>query len=134
MAEEMFAAALPFVVVDPAGSWVRAALVGRRQGARAAIPIFGGKHADVPLERGAGELLADLVVEKRLMCVLDREGPRISFNVTACARLVRSRRECRTACASPRSELSTIRATCAAARRHTHSSPSDLAVSGSWAG
>jgi hypothetical protein len=51
---------------------VRAAIVGRRRPRPGLpIPIFGGKHGDVPLERGAGELLADLVVEKRLTCVLD---------------------------------------------------------------
>lgn len=71
MAEEMFAAGLPFVVVDPVGSWygLRSSADGSNAGL--SIPIFGGKHGDVPLERGAGELLADLVVEKRLTCVLD---------------------------------------------------------------
>jgi uncharacterized protein len=71
MAEEMFAAGLPFVVIDPVGSWfgLRSSADGTAPGL--AIPIFGGKHGDVPLERGAGELIADLVVEKRLTCVLD---------------------------------------------------------------
>lgn len=71
MAEEMFAAGLPFVVIDPVGSWygLRSSADGTAPGLP--IPIFGGKHGDVPLERGAGELLADLVVEKRLTCVLD---------------------------------------------------------------
>ena len=71
MAEEMFAARLPFCVVDPVGSWygLRSSADGKTPGL--AIPIFGGKHGDVPLERGAGELIADLVIEKRLTCVLD---------------------------------------------------------------
>lgn len=71
MAEEMFSAGLPFVVVDPVGSWygLRSSEDGTAPGLQ--IPIFGGKHGDVPLERGAGELIADLVVEKRLTCVLD---------------------------------------------------------------
>jgi hypothetical protein len=71
MAEEMFAAGLPFVVVDPVGSWygLRSSADGKQAGLP--IPIFGGKHGDLPLERGAGELLADLVVERRLSCVLD---------------------------------------------------------------
>jgi hypothetical protein len=34
------------------------------------IPIFGGKHGDLLLERSSGELLADLIAEKRLSCVL----------------------------------------------------------------
>jgi hypothetical protein len=72
MAEEMFDAGLPFVVIDPVGSWfgLRAGRDGKPKGGLP-IPIFGGRHGDVPLERGAGELLADLVVGKRLSCVLD---------------------------------------------------------------
>jgi hypothetical protein len=72
MAEEMCVAGLPFVVVDPVGCWfgLRSGADGSRDGGLP-VPIFGGKHGDMPLERGAGELLADLVVEKRLSCVLD---------------------------------------------------------------
>lgn len=75
MAEEMFDAGLPFVVVDPVGSWfgLRSGADGGKAGGLP-IPIFGGKHGDLPLERGAGELLADLVAEKRLSCVLDLSG------------------------------------------------------------
>ncbi len=71
MAEEMFGAKLPFVAIDPVGSWwgLRSSRDGKSPGLP--IPIFGGRHADVPLERGAGEVLADLVVEKRLSCLLD---------------------------------------------------------------
>src|SRR5262245_29535708 len=48
MAEEMFAAGLPFVAVDPVGSWygLRSSRDGKRPGL--AVPIFGGKHGDVP--------------------------------------------------------------------------------------
>lgn len=71
MAEEMFAAGLPFVVVDPVGSWygLRSSEDGSKPGLP--IPIFGGKHGDVPLDRTNGVLMADLVVTKRLSCVLD---------------------------------------------------------------
>jgi DNA helicase HerA-like ATPase len=50
MAEEMFAAGLPFVVIDPVGSWygLRSSADGTSPGLP--IPIFGGKHGDVPLE------------------------------------------------------------------------------------
>jgi hypothetical protein len=72
MAEQMFDAGLPFVVVDPVGAWfgLRAGADGSKDGGLA-IPIFGGKHGDVPLERHGGELLADLIASKRLSCVLD---------------------------------------------------------------
>jgi hypothetical protein len=71
MAEEMFHAKLPFVVVDPVRTWwgIRASRDGTGPGL--AVPIFGGRRADVPLERGGGSLLADLVVDSRLSCVLD---------------------------------------------------------------
>lgn len=72
MFEEMFAAGLPCVAVDPVGAWsgLRAGANGSPKGGLP-IPIFGGKRGDVPLERGAGELIADLVAEQRLSCVLD---------------------------------------------------------------
>lgn len=72
MAEEMFAAGLPFVVVDPVGSWygLRSGADGAKDGGLP-IPIFGGRHGDLPLERGGGELVADLVASRRLSCVLD---------------------------------------------------------------
>ena len=75
LAEQMFAAGLPFVVVDPVGAWfgLRAGADGTKGGGLP-IPIFGGRHGDVPLERGSGELVADLVVGKRLSCVLDLSG------------------------------------------------------------
>jgi hypothetical protein len=93
MAEEMFAAHLPFVVVDPVGSWW-----GLRSSAGGApglpIAIFGGRHGDVPLDRSGGNLIADLVTEKRLSCVLDlsefgSEGDKKTFLLDFARRLYR---------------------------------------------
>ena len=71
MAEEMFKAKLPFVVVDPVRAWwgLRSSRDGKGPGLP--IPIFGGRRGDVPLERGGGQLIADLIVDQRLSCVLD---------------------------------------------------------------
>ncbi len=71
MAEEMFRASLPFIVVDPVGCWygLRSSQDGKAAGLP--VPIFGGKRGDVPLERGGGQIVADLVVDQRLSCVLD---------------------------------------------------------------
>jgi hypothetical protein len=71
MAEEMHAAGVPFVVVDPVGSWwgLRSSVDGKKQGLP--IPILGGHHGDVPLERGSAELVADLIIDETLSCVLD---------------------------------------------------------------
>lgn len=71
MAEEMFAAQLSFVVIDPVGAWwgLRSSGTGKSPGLE--IPIFGGYRGDVPLERNGAELVADLVVDESLSCVLD---------------------------------------------------------------
>jgi len=75
MAEEMFAAALPFVVIDPVGSWY-GLRSGRDGSAAGGLPvfIFGGEHGDVPLTRGSGELVADVIVSQRLSSILDLSG------------------------------------------------------------
>jgi hypothetical protein len=84
MAEGMFDAGLPFVVVDPVGSWF-----GLRS--ELAIPIFGGRHGDVPLEKTGGTLIADLVVDQRLTCILDvsemSEGDKTRFLIDFAERL-----------------------------------------------
>ncbi len=93
MAEGMFAAGLPFVAVDPVGSWwgLRGARDGKGEGIK--VVILGGRHGDVPLERGAGAMIADLVVDKRLTCVLDvsefSEGDKIRFLIDFAERLYR---------------------------------------------
>lgn len=71
MAEEMFKHKLPFVAIDPIGSWwgLRSSRDGNGPGLP--IPIFGGRHGDVPLEKHSGKLMAELIAQKRLSCVLD---------------------------------------------------------------
>jgi len=97
MAEEMHGAGLPFVVVDPVGAWygIRSSKDGKHAGLP--IPIFGGEHGDVPLERTGGTLLADLVVDERMSCVLDlsefSEGDKIRFLIDFAERLFRRNRD-----------------------------------------
>jgi len=71
MAEGMYEAGLPFVVIDPEGSWwgLRSAADGKGPGLP--IPIFGGDRGDVPLEETAGQMIAELIAKERLSCVLD---------------------------------------------------------------
>jgi hypothetical protein len=71
IAEKFFRAGLPFVAIDPVGSWfgLRSSRDGKSPGLP--IPIFGGRRGDVPLEREGGRLIADLVVDRRLSCILD---------------------------------------------------------------
>lgn len=72
IAEQMFHAGYPFVAIDPVGSWygLRAGRDGAKRGGLDVF-IFGGKHGDVPLTRESGELVADVIVDQRLACVLD---------------------------------------------------------------
>jgi hypothetical protein len=71
MAEEMFDAGLPWVAIDPKGDWwgIRSSADGAGPGLP--ILVLGGLHGDVPLEATGGHLVADLVVDQRLTCVLD---------------------------------------------------------------
>jgi uncharacterized protein len=74
MAEELWKAGVPFVVLDPMGAWW--GLRSSADGTEAGIPvaIFGGEHGDAPLERTGGALMADLVVDERLPMILDLKG------------------------------------------------------------
>jgi hypothetical protein len=71
LAEEMHAAGLPWVAIDPKGDWwgLRSAGDGTRQGLP--VPIFGGLHGDMPLAPEAGPLIAELIVDENLTCILD---------------------------------------------------------------
>lgn len=74
LVEEMLDAGLPVVVADPVGVWWGLRSSADGQSAGLPVVIFGGDHADVPLEETAGELLADLVVDERVPAVLDLSG------------------------------------------------------------
>lgn len=71
MAEELHAAKVPWVAVDPKGDWwgIRSSADGKEAGLP--VPVFGGLHADVPLEPSAGRLIADLLFDNVLSAVLD---------------------------------------------------------------
>lgn len=72
MAEEMFKADLPFVAIDPKGDWwgLRSSADGQANGGMD-IPIFGGLRGDMPLIPESGKLIAELIVEQNLTCILD---------------------------------------------------------------
>lgn len=71
IAEELHKAGVPWVAVDPKGDWwgVRSSADG--QGPGLPVPVFGGEHGDIPLEPTAGKLIARLIAEQRLSCVVD---------------------------------------------------------------
>lgn len=97
MAEEMLKIGQPIVVYDPVGAWwgLKAAADGKREGYP--IVIFGGEHADVPLEESAGATIATVIVERRIPAILDcgllRKGARIRFMTDFCETLYHKNRE-----------------------------------------
>lgn len=66
LCEEMLLSAAQVIAIDPVGVWY-----GLRSGSDFSIPIFGGLHGDVPLEAGAGEFIANLIVDRGISAVLD---------------------------------------------------------------
>jgi hypothetical protein len=91
LVEELVGAGLPVVVIDPVGVWfgLRSSADGKSPGLP--VTILGGEHGDVPLEEGAGSVIADFVIEARQSCVLDlsllRKGQQIRFMTDFAERL-----------------------------------------------
>lgn len=73
LVEQLFEANQQVVIADPKGDWwgIRSAADGHAPGLP--IVILGGepRRADVPLEPGAGEIVAKLVVEEQVSALLD---------------------------------------------------------------
>lgn len=71
LAEGMLDAGAQIVAIDPVGVWygLRISEDGASKGYD--LPIFGGMHGDIPLEPGAGALIADLIVDRGISAVLD---------------------------------------------------------------
>jgi len=97
MAEEMLKAGQPVVAYDPTGAWhgIRSSADGKKKGFP--VVIFGGEHADVPLEESAGETIAKVIVDRRVPAVLDvsllRKGARVRFMTAFCETLYYRNRE-----------------------------------------
>lgn len=70
-AEELLKAGQQVVVVDPTGAWfgLKSSADGKHEGFP--IAVFGGEHADVPLEENAGEVVAQAIVERKFSAILD---------------------------------------------------------------
>lgn len=71
LAEQMYDAGIPWVAIDPKGDWYGVRSAGEGETPGLPIPIFGGRHGDLPLEPHAGKLIGELIAEQRLTCVLD---------------------------------------------------------------
>jgi DNA helicase HerA-like ATPase len=97
MVEELLQAGLQVVVVDPVGVWwgLRSSADGQQEGLP--IVIIGGEHGDVPHEVGAGEIIADLVVDEGLSVALDlshlRKGEQTRFMMEFAEQLYHKNRQ-----------------------------------------
>jgi hypothetical protein len=100
LCEEMVVAGAQVVVLDPVGVWwgLRLAADGKAKGLD--IPVFGGLRGDIPLEPGAGALVADVVVDKGISVVLDvslfRKGDRKRFATEFAEQLFHRKKTART--------------------------------------
>lgn len=72
LADLLLRAGAQVVAIDPVGVWwgLRLEADGKTP-SDLELPIFGGLHGDIPLESTGGKLMADLIVDRALSCVLD---------------------------------------------------------------
>jgi hypothetical protein len=74
LCEEMLDAKAQVIAIDPMGVWYGLRIPGKdapKDFDGYNIPIFGGLHGDVPLEPGAGEFIANLIVDRAISAVID---------------------------------------------------------------
>ena len=97
LVEEMLAASLHVVVLDPTGAWWGLRADAKGTGPGYAVTILGGEHGDLPLESTAGAVVADLVVDEQASLVLDLSafsgGEQRRFVTDFAERLYRKNRE-----------------------------------------
>lgn len=71
LAEQAIGHGVPVAIIDPTGAWY--GLKSSADGKSAGLPVyvFGGRHADAPLEATAGPIIARFAVERGVPIVLD---------------------------------------------------------------
>lgn len=74
LTEEMIRAGQQVIVLDTVGAWwgLRSSLDGKSPGLP--IVVFGGAHADVPIEDTAGAVIAQTLMRHRVPAVIDLSG------------------------------------------------------------
>jgi uncharacterized protein len=71
LAELMLEAGAQVGALDPVGVWRALRVPAVKDGVSFEVVVFGGLYGDLPLEPHAGDLIADLVVDRGLSFVLD---------------------------------------------------------------
>lgn len=96
-AEELLKAGQQVVVIDMTGAWWGLRSNSAGDGPGFPITIFGGDHGDLPLEKTAGETLAEAIVSERFNAILDlsllRKSEALTFLVSFLETLYRKNRE-----------------------------------------
>lgn len=99
-AEQLAAAGVPFIVIDPIGNWcfLRLAADGKSPGLK--VAVVGGEHGDVPLTADQGAALATFLVQRDGSAVVDvsafSKTKRKEFVADFCEALFRTARTYRT--------------------------------------
>lgn len=97
MVEEMLECRQQVIVADPIGVWwgLRSSADGKSPGYP--IVVFGGEHADVPLEEQSGEIIAQAIIENGFSAILDlsllRKGAQDRFMIQFAETLYRLNRK-----------------------------------------
>jgi hypothetical protein len=95
--ENLLKAHAQVVVLDPLDGWFGLRLTADGKGPGFPIHVFGGRCGDLPLEAGAGALMADVVVDEGLSLVLSlaqlSKGDMRRFVTDFCERLYRRKAE-----------------------------------------
>lgn len=71
IAEGMISLGIQTVILDPVGVWYGLRLAADGKAPGLSIPVFGGLHGDVPLNGESGAMLADVIVDRNISCVID---------------------------------------------------------------
>jgi hypothetical protein len=71
LAEELSISRHRFAVIDPMGVWWGLRYSADGKGPGIEVLILGGRHGDIPIEPGAGEVVADLVVDENIDVIID---------------------------------------------------------------
>jgi hypothetical protein len=71
LVELLLEAEVQVVILDTVGNWYGLRIAADGKGKGFDIPVFGGLRGDLPLESGAGELVADIAVDTGRSLILD---------------------------------------------------------------
>jgi hypothetical protein len=97
IAEGLFDAGAPFLVLDPVGNWSALTLAKDGKSPGLSVVVIGGERADVPLDEEAAEFVAATLIDKGISAVLDiselSKARRKTYVAVFCESLFRAARK-----------------------------------------